>query len=286
MRCDVAGLSVADFEHERAALDKRFERSSRDHLVIGLALDQRLRRLVVELGLERVELGGRNVRRVGNHEVEWALLACEQVTLHEPHASVQQRPAPVLLCDLECGRGVVGGDDLGVGPLVRDCKRDGAGAGADVEDGGSEDVAEKLEAALDDALGLGPWDQDTGIDDQRQPPEAPLAEDVGERLPRGSPRNERTESVELGSRRLPPVGVQLTSAHTEHVGEQPLGVHLRRGTLGPLERGRALGESLSNRHTAAASSARRRSSSPSAPVNSSSSPPSTASSRCAVSLTR
>ena len=40
MRCDVAGLSVADFEHQRAARDKRFERSPRDRLVIGLALDQ------------------------------------------------------------------------------------------------------------------------------------------------------------------------------------------------------------------------------------------------------
>ena len=157
---------------------------------------------------------------------------------------------------------------------------------ADVEDGRSLDAPKEIEAALDDALRLRPRDQDAGIHHQRQPPEAPLAEDVRERLARGAPRNERPVAVELGGRELTSGAVQLTPAQPEDVGEQPLGVHLRRGRLGPLERGRALGESLSNRHTAAASSARRRSSSLSAPVNSSSSPPSTASSRCAVSLTR
>ena len=284
--CDVAGLSVADLEHERAARNERLERRAGDRLVAAFA-DQRLSRLDAQLGLERVELGGGDVRRVGDHEVERALLSCEKVTVHEPHPSVQGRAAPILLRDLERGRGDVGRDDPDIGPLVRDRERDRAGADADFEDGWRLDVPEKIEAALDDALGLRPRDQDAGIDDERQPAEAPLAEDVRERLARGSPRNERAVAVELvGRRAAAPALCSSLRRPPKDVGEQPLGVHLRRGTLGPLERGRALGESLSNGHTAAASSALRRSSSPSAPVNSSSSPPSTASSRCAVSLTR
>ena len=240
------------------------------------------------LGLERVELVGGDVRRVRDHEVERALLAGEQVAVDEPHPSVQGRAAPVLLGDLERGRGDVGGDDPGIGPLVRDRERDRAGADADVEDAweprrreGDRGSARRRSRSPAAGSGRG------GSTTQRQPSEAPLAEDVGERLARGAPRDERPEAVELVGRELP---LRRCAAHSGARPRTWASSHSAstsgEGRLGPLERGRALGESLSNGHTAAASSARRRSSSPSAPVNSSSSPPSTASSRCAVSLTR
>jgi len=44
--------------------------------------------------------------------------------------------------------------------LVGDRQRDRAGARADVEDGRPVDIAQELEAAVDDNLGLGPRDED------------------------------------------------------------------------------------------------------------------------------
>ena len=69
---------------------------------------------------------------------------------------------------------------------------------------GSVELAEEREAALDDDLRLGPRDQRAPVDLQRQPPEAPLAEDVGERLARlarGRGSRRRPRPARLVSRR-------------------------------------------------------------------------------------
>ena len=59
------------------------------------------------------------------------------------------------------------------------------------------DAVEQLEAALDDDLRLGPRDQRALVDGERQPAEAPLAEDVRERLPRAPPPHELAAGREL-----------------------------------------------------------------------------------------
>ena len=53
------------------------------------------------------------------------------------------------------------------GVLVRDRQRDRAAAGPDVEHVGVADLRQAGEAALDDDLGLGPWDENPPIDRSR-----------------------------------------------------------------------------------------------------------------------
>ena len=66
--------------------------------------------------------------------------------------------------------------------LVGERQGDRAGAGADVEHPRRLDVTQPGEAALDHDLRLGPRDQRPLVDREREPAEAPFAEDVGDRL--------------------------------------------------------------------------------------------------------
>ena len=126
-----------------------------------------------------------------------------------------------------------------VGLLVRDRERDRARAGADVEHAGLLDAVEEREAALDDDLGLGPRDQRPAVDVQRQPPEAPLAEHVGERLARAAPLDELAGTRPARLVERPSRSCRARRAETpEHVREQLLGVDLRRGATPAALQGR------------------------------------------------
>ena len=87
--------------------------------------------------------------------------------------------------------------------LVGDGERDRAGAGADVEHRGRFAPGEQREHTLDHDLGLGPRDQRARVDRQRQPTEAPLAEDVLQRLAPRAAVDEPRPTLELGRRQRP-----------------------------------------------------------------------------------
>jgi hypothetical protein len=59
-------------------------------------------------------------------------------------------------------------------------------------------TVEEREAALDDHLGLGSRHERSAVGLQRQPPEAPLAEDIRERLSLPAPADELAVGVALG----------------------------------------------------------------------------------------
>ena len=77
------GLAVGDFEGQRASGNESAQRLHGDRL--GRAgLDERRARLVLaDLGRERSDVLGRNVRRVGDDEVERPLETREQIALDE-----------------------------------------------------------------------------------------------------------------------------------------------------------------------------------------------------------
>jgi hypothetical protein len=136
--------------------------------------------------------------------------------------------------------------------LVGDGESDRAGAHADVEHARRvAELAQDREAALDDGLGLGPWHERARVGLQRQPAEAPLAEDVGERLPQAPARQQLVQAIAL-------VRVEHAVAldgharprQPERVRQQQLRVHLRRRYAGLVERPRRLAQGLGDRHAA------------------------------------
>ena len=156
--------------------------------------------------------------------------------------------------------------------LVGNRERDRARSGSDVEHPRRALPLQELEAALDDDLSLGPRHECARIGLQRQPPEAPFAEHVRERLPLAAPSQEDMESA---WHLVLAVRVHAASGHAEHVGEEQLRIDARRVDAGVRERLLGEAQRLGHRHSP---SARRRSSAVSALVNSSRSPWSTRSS--------
>src|SRR5213078_2588887 len=69
-----------------------------------------------------------------------------------------------------------------VGTLIRNRQRDRARAGAEVEHARLRLVTEQGEAAFYDDLRLGTWDQRARVRVQHEPPESPLAQNVGQGL--------------------------------------------------------------------------------------------------------
>ena len=68
---------------------------------------------------------------------------------------------------------------------------------------GSPSPRDPRQAALDHDLRLGPRHEDAPVDGEREPPEAPLAEDVRQRLAPLSPGNQPLERLRLRGRQLP-----------------------------------------------------------------------------------
>src|SRR4051794_24279282 len=168
--------------------------------------------------------------------------------------------------------------------LVRDRERNRAGTDTDVQDPRLRNVAYVKETALDDALGLGARDQRARVDVEVEPTKAPLAEDVGERLPVTPAADERLQAREglLGDFGI---RVELAAAKAKGLGEEAPGIRPGRGPPALLELGGGPPDCVEGCHaTAAASRPRRRSSAARASVNSSRSPSTIRSSRLMVRL--
>ncbi len=192
--------------------------------------DERARRLpITHLGLERAELLGLDVRRVGDDEVVGpAGQSLAHVVEHELHALCQAREGSVLAGERERVLGDVNRGHRSIRPLVRDGERDGACARADVEHSRRGHTVEQRQATLDDDLGLRPRDERAPVDLQHQPPEAPLAEDVGERLARTAPADELTADGLLVLRQRPVVlEVDVKPRQAERLGDEVLGIDAR-----------------------------------------------------------
>ena len=76
--------------------------------------------------------------------------------------------------------------------LGRERERDRATADADVHDARERHAGDECERTLDDDLGLGARHERARVGAQHEAPEAPLAEDVGERLARAASFEQRT----------------------------------------------------------------------------------------------
>ena len=217
-------LAVAHLEHEPASRPQHLERAPGDRLGRALPDERHLRLELPHVRHQRLELGRLDVRRVRHDElVRPSRQALPQVVLEQ--LELESRPLGVLARQRErVGRDVDRGDAR-ARVLVGDRQRDRARAGADVEDARSLEAAQVRERPLDDDLRLRPRDQRAAVDRQREPPEAPLAEDVGDGLVPRAAGDELAIGGELGLAQRPvEVGVELDPRPAEHVREQQLGV--------------------------------------------------------------
>ena len=176
----------------------------------------------------------------------------------------------------------------------RSCLSDSATAPLPVPTSTTRDSSRKLEAGLDEDLGVRPGDQHARVHVQLEEAERLAPEDVGHRLAPLAASHERVEARRLaGLQPAGGAGDEAGAVGVKDLGEQYLGVEA--GGVAPRG-GQAVGGArqrvadgvVSDRHVSAAcaSSARRRSSASSAPVSSSSSPPSTFSTLWTVRFTR
>jgi len=134
----------------------------------------------------------------------------------------------VLLGDGE-RRGVeVGGGEAGGGELGGQCERDGAGAGADVEDVGIADsgtVGEPAENRFDQELGLGSRDKGVGSDAEHEAKELLVAGEVLDGFLGGASGNEGAVGfVESGGEFGVGVGDEPGAVAEEEMGEEGFGL--------------------------------------------------------------
>ncbi len=155
-------------------------------------------------------------------------------------------------------------------------ERNRTAAGPDIEDPRRIDALEEREAPFDDRLRLWSRHECARVGQQRQPPEVPVAEHIGERLTSPPPLDELagcgTLDLTQGSIVL---GVQLHASEAEGACEQTLGIEAR---MLDAPRREILGRAAEDFGEGHPSSARRCSSAVSASVKSSSEPASTCSS--------
>ena len=110
-------------------------------------------------------------------------------------------------------------------------------------------LAEEGEAALDDDLRLGPGDQRPVVHLQEEPTEAPLAEDVGERLAPEAPPDELVQPLGLEGGHRAARRVELGAREPEHVRDENLGVDARRGHSRCAEPAFDLVDGIQGHHT-------------------------------------
>ena len=164
--------------------------------------------------------------------------------------------------------------------LVGDRQGDRARARAEIEHARLRLVVQEREAALDEHLGLGTWDERPCVCLECQSAKAPLAEHVRERLAPAAAVEQFLEHL----RNLPIASrVHARPRGAEHVRDEELGVDI--GRVDARFR-QPLGGETQRCRGGHSPRARRRSSAPSASVKSSSSPWSARSSWCVVSLMR
>ena len=224
-RSTTISVSGRGLEHEPTAWAQRLARRAGQLLGRGRGDEGDVRLPVPHLGLKRGQLVGLDVRGVRDDEIEVVLAeAAREVVLDEPHAPVDPRQLQVLARERECVLGDVHRGHLCLRHLVRDRQRDRARAGTDVEHPRLVQISDVLECPFDDDLGLGSRDQRAPVGLQRQAPEAPLAEDVGERLSSFPADEVRVEGFDLLVAHFPvELGVQQRSgAVVAGLGQQQL----------------------------------------------------------------
>ena len=141
----------------------------------------------------------------------------------------QSEALPVLPGEREGVRGDVDGSHARARMLVRDRQGNRPGTDADVEHARLLEPCEQRQAALDDDLRLGARDERTRVRPQRQPPKAPLAEDVRERLAGAAAAEQLPHLLELRLLEWTvELGVQLDPREPERVRDQVLRVDPRR----------------------------------------------------------
>ncbi len=171
------------------------------------------------------------------------------MTEHELDTLVEAQRGPVLGGDRERVGRDVRRHDLRARMLAREGERDRAGAGPDVEDEGLRLVLQMPNGALDDHLRLGPRHEDAGIDAQRQLAEAPLAEDVRDRLARRAPVDQLpVAALLLAAQGAVRVRKELRSRRGERVRQQELGVDAGRLATRVGEHPAAVLQRLADRH--------------------------------------
>jgi len=151
----------------------------------------------------------------------------------------------VLLGDGE-RRGVeVGGGEAGGGELGGQGERDGAGAGADVEDVGIADsgtVGKPAEDGFDEEFGLGAGDEGVGGDTEHEAEELLVAGDVLEGFLGGAAGDEGAVGfVQSGREFGVGVGDEPGAVAEEEMGEEGLG-------LAAIDAGGGFGEGFAEGH--------------------------------------
>ena len=237
--------------------------------------DERDPRLpVANLGLETLDLGLRDVRRIRDDEVERAGEPGDEVGLDERDRETE--PFRVLPGERERVPRDVGGGDDRTGMLIGDREGDRTRSRADVDHRRGVDSSDRGQRPLDERLGLRPRHERASVGPEHEAPEAPLAQDVGERLAAAAPLDERSRRCSLGLvQRLVEARVELEAGQAERVGKDQLGVEPRSAdSLSREVLGRRR-EHLAEGHFSPPSSARRCASAASASVKTKRSPVST-----------
>jgi len=190
-----------------------------------------------------------DVRRVGDDDVE----GCErldygrgeEIGLEEGDSVGEAEVGGVLLGDGE-GRGVeVGGGQAGGGEVGGECERDGAGAGADVEDVGvaqSWAGGDPVENGFDEELGFGAGDEGVAGDPEVEAVELLMGGEVLDGFSGGAAGDEGAIVVEecrgeFGVR----VGDEPGAVAGEEMGEEGLG-------LAAIDGGGGFGEGFAENH--------------------------------------
>ena len=204
------------------------------HQSLGLpAVDERDVGLPVDdVRRQGRDLAGMDVRRVRHDEVP-AFTGKPREEIVAPELDLDPDALRVLTGEGERVLRDVDAGHSGPRVLVGDRKRDRARPRADVEHPRRVGAVEQRKAALDDRLGLGARNERPPVDGQREPPEAPLAEDVLQRLARRPPCDEGTRPFELVSGQgTVEVHVELDPVDSEDAPQQALGIEPR--AFGPL----------------------------------------------------
>src|SRR2546423_1873236 len=97
-----------------------------------------------------------------------------------PCSTSSAPPAPSR-GDAQRGFARVGCDDVRLAPFARQCDRNRARTGAEIEDAGGAVVRKVGERALDEHFGFGTRDHHVGRHDERQSPELAQAREIGNR---------------------------------------------------------------------------------------------------------
>ena len=166
--------------------------------------------------------------------------------------------------DGECRRAGVGRGHHRLGALVGDGERDGARAGAEVEDarGGPARarLAQHLEHRLDQTLGLVPRDEHCRAHGEVEPAEGGAPGDVLDRLAAEAPLEPGLEPLPFLRAELSrALQIELGAREAEQAAEQLLGVGPRRIARHGQPRGRAReGTGQAGIHAAGSVAERRR----------------------------